>query len=62
MALCNECNINKNARLVYFRSKEGKQKIKLNIYDFVRNLPILTNFSKWIEEMSQYRKKDDKIE
>lgn len=62
MALCKECNINKNARLVYFRSKEGKQKIKLNIADFVRNLPILTSFGKWIEEMSQYRRKDDKIE
>ncbi len=61
MALCKECNQNKGVRLEYIKSNEGREKILLNIQEFVRNLPITSNFAKWIEEMSKYRKKDGKV-
>ena len=54
--------MNKSAKLDYYKSKEGQNKLALNIRDFVKNLPIVLNFGKWIEEMSQHRKQEDKIE
>lgn len=62
MSLCKKCNLNKSAKLDYYKSKEGRNKLEMNIRDFVKNIPIILNFGKWIEEMSQYRKKEDKIE
>ncbi len=62
MSLCRECNKNKGARLAYYQSKEGQNKLEMNIRDFVKNLGIILNFGVWLEEMNKFRKIDGRIE
>jgi len=48
MALCKECNSDKNKSLNYYRSDEGRNKIILNIEIFVRSLTIISDFNNWL--------------
>ena len=55
MALCRPCNENKSNRLEYYKSDEGKQKILLNIREFVNNLLLISNFGEWLKKAGDAR-------
>lgn len=57
MALCEECNRNKSARLDYYRSEEGKLKVMENIREFVKILPGMHDFGDWLEKMGDKRRR-----
>ena len=57
MVLCRSCNENKNNRLEYYKSDEGKQKILLNIREFVGNLLLISNFGEWLKKAGDERRK-----
>ncbi len=60
MILCEKCNSDKNASLDYYKSKEGKIKLKLNIQEFARSLPIMVDFEKWLKNMGDGRRRISK--
>lgn len=57
MALCRQCNKNKTNRLEYYKSDEGKQKLYLNIREFVKDLLLIHNFGEWIKKAGDARRK-----
>lgn len=57
MALCEECNRNKSARLDYYRSDEGKFKLMENIKIVVKTLPMIHDFGVWLEKMGDQRRR-----
>lgn len=57
MALCTECNEDKSASLNYYRSEEGRYKIFDNIKEFVRTLPIIDDFGKWLKKFGDARRR-----
>lgn len=59
MALCKECNSDKGNRLEYYKSDEGRRKLKLNVEDYVKSLLIYMDFSEWIKKAKVYKKPTD---
>lgn len=57
MALWEECNGNKAARIDYYRNEEGKLKIMENIKEFVKTLLMIHNFGYWLEKMGDKRRR-----
>jgi hypothetical protein len=53
MPLCKEFNLDKGKRMEYYRSDDGREKIKANFRTFVRKLPIVGNFDEWLKEMRE---------
>ncbi|MFX1568133.1 MAG: HNH endonuclease [Promethearchaeota archaeon] len=62
MALCKDCNADKGNRLEYYKTSEGKNKLYLNIEDFVKNLSLIQNFGEWLKSASSSRKRSSKPE
>lgn len=60
MALCNRCNDDKSASLKYYRTEEGRYKICDNIKEFVRTLPIIDDFGKWLKNFGDARRRKKK--
>lgn len=60
MALCTRCNDDKSASLKYYRSEEGRYKICDNIKEFVRTLPIIDDFGKWLKNFGDARRRKKK--
>lgn len=60
MALCTICNDDKSASLKYYRSEEGRYKICDNIKEFIRTLPIIDDFGKWLKNFGDARKRKKK--
>lgn len=57
MTLCVECNQDKGKRLEYYKSDEGKIKLRLNIQDFIKSLPLVIDFGTWLSKISDMRRK-----
>ncbi len=57
MALCKPCNEDKSNRLEYYKSEEGKQKLQLNIREFVKDLLLIQNFGEWLKKAGDARRK-----
>lgn len=57
MSLCEPCNGDKGKRLNYYRSEEGRKKLEDNIRSTVKNLTIITNFSQWLRNIGDSRRK-----
>jgi hypothetical protein len=60
MALCKKCNQDKSNRLDFFRSEDGKEKLKDNIRKFVLNTTIISNFGKWLRDSQKESKRKEK--
>ncbi len=56
MSLCKRCNDDKGKRLDYYKSEEGRLKLKENIQYFVRDLPIIQYFGKWLKSAGNARR------
>ena len=57
MALCKDCNSDKNASLGYYRSEEGRLKLIENIKKFVVTLLIIHDFKDWLMKMGDGRRR-----
>jgi len=57
IALCKPCNSDKNNRLEYYKSDEGRQKLLLNIREFVKDVLLIHNFGDWLKKVGDARRK-----
>ena len=57
MAICKECNQDKNNRLDYYRGDEGREKVRTSIMNMVRTLPMITDFQGWLIKMGDKRRR-----
>lgn len=57
MTACSICNNEKSASLKYYKSDEGRFKLYDNITNFLRDLTIINDFSKWLKEVGDKRRK-----
>ena len=55
MSACGDCNGDKGKKLDYYKSVEGKEKLKENITVFVQDLPIIKDFVVWLRKMGRIR-------
>ncbi len=61
MTLCIKCNKDKGNRLDYYKSIEGRKKILNNIKEFVKELPIISNFKNWLIRAGGRKKRKSNI-
>lgn len=52
-----ECNKEKGKKIHYYNSEEGRMKLYLNIESFVRELPIIQDFTSWLRYSGDKRRK-----
>lgn len=57
MALCKNCNQNKNVTIKYYMNNEGKYKLMENIRIFVKSLPLIHDFNNWLKKIGDMRRR-----